>query len=50
MLNHDGGVNTAKEMLDSIFNVLQRHTLINKTRGREEFYTIEMRAGERMQL
>lgn len=48
MLEHVRGASTAKQMLDDIHNVFQRHTLLNKLRARRNFYTVEMRAGERM--
>lgn len=35
-------------MLDETHNVLQLHTLLNKLRARRNFFTVEMRAGERM--
>lgn len=48
MLNHVRGVTTAKDMLESIVNVFQRHTLLNKLRARREFYTATMHTGEKM--
>lgn len=35
-------------MLKSIYNVFQRHKLLNRLKAQYELYTVEMRAGERM--
>lgn len=48
LLEHVRDATTAKEMYDSIVNVFQRHTLLNKLRARREFYTASMKAGERV--
>lgn len=49
MLEPIRGVNTARKMLDSIYCVFQLHTLLNKLRAHRDFYTVEMRTGERIQ-
>ena len=48
MLEHIRGLDTAKDMLDSIVNVFQRHTLLNKLRARREFYTAAMQPEEKI--
>lgn len=50
MLEHVGGVNSAKGMLGSMYNALQHHTPLNKLRAHRELHTMEMSAGERMLL
>lgn len=48
MLQNMGGPSHAKDTLESINNDFQDHTLLNRLRARPEFYTVEMRTGERM--
>lgn len=48
MLEHVREISSSKEMWDSILNVFQRHTLLNKLRARRGFYTVEMDSGEKM--
>lgn len=48
MLEHVRGLETAKEMLESIVNVFNRHTLLDKLRSRRDFYTATMKTGEKM--
>lgn len=48
MLEHVRDSSSAKEMYDSIVNVFQRHTLLNKLRARRDFYTATMRSNEKM--
>lgn len=48
MLEHVRGANTAKQMLEDIHNVFQRRTHSNQMRARQNFYTVEIKAGDRM--
>lgn len=48
MLEHIRGLQTAKEMLERIVAVFQRHTLLNKLRARREFYTATMNPNEKI--
>jgi len=48
MLEHVRDLSTASEMFESIKNVFQRHTLLNKLRARREFYTATMKSNEKM--
>lgn len=47
ILEHVRGVNTAKQILDRIYNDFQRHTVLNKLISHRDFYTIEVSTGER---
>lgn len=46
-IEHVGEVNTFKEMLDCIYDVFQRHALLNELRARRKVHTKETRAEER---
>lgn len=48
MLEHVRECSSAREMLQNIKNVFQRHTLLNKLRARRQFYTVEMKQNEKM--
>ena len=39
---------TARAMWETILNVFERHTLLNKLRARREFYTVTMKPGEKV--
>ena len=47
-LEHVRDVQTAKEMWNTIVNVFERHTLLNKLSARRRFYTVSMENGEKM--
>ena len=47
-LEHVRETATAKEMWESILNVFERHTLLNKLSARRKFYTVTMEHGEKM--
>lgn len=47
LLEHVRGVNTAKGLLDSVYNVFKCRTLLSKLSARRDFHTVQMRAGER---
>ena len=46
-LEHVTEGSTAKEMWQTIMDVFQRHTLLNKLAARRNFYTATMKAGEK---
>ena len=46
-LEHVADVSTAKEMWQTIMDVFQRHTLLNKLAARRNFYTATMKGGEK---
>ena len=47
-LEHVRDAETAREMWESILNVFERHTLLNKLAARREFYTVKMFQGEKV--
>ena len=49
-LEHVAEAQTAKEMWETIMNVFQRHTLLNKLAARRNFYTATMKEGEKALL
>lgn len=48
LLEHVRRSKTSKEMFECICNVFQHHNLQNKLRARRNFYTAEMKKGEKM--
>ncbi len=50
MLKNVSHTVTALEMWEEIYNVHQRHTLLNKLAARRDFYTAAMTDGEKMLL
>ena len=46
-LEHVRDVQTAKEMWNTIVNVFERHTLLNKLSARRRFYTVSKENGEK---
>ena len=47
-LEHVRDVESAKEMWQTIMNVFERHTLLNKLSARRKFYTVSMENNEKM--
>ena len=47
-LEHVRDAESAREMWESILNVFERHTLLNKLAARREFYTVKMFQGEKV--
>ena len=47
-LEHARDVESAKEMWQTIMNVFERHTLLNKLSARRKFYTVSMENNEKM--
>lgn len=47
-LEHVRDATTAKDMWESILNVFERHTSLNKLAARRDFYTVRMSEGERV--
>lgn len=47
-LEHVRDCQTAKDMWESILNVFERHTLLNKLAARRHFYTATMRNDEKV--
>ena len=48
MLENVRECDTARAMCETILNVFERHTLLNKLRARREFYTVTMKPGEKV--
>lgn len=48
MSGHISRASTARDMLESVHNVFQHHTLLDRLRVQREFSTLEMRAWEEM--
>lgn len=48
MLEHCGGACTAKQMVEDMNDVFQRHSILKKLQARRAFFTVEIKAGEKM--
>ena len=48
MLENVRECDTARALWETILNIFERHTLVNKLRARREFYTVTMKPGEKV--